>query len=253
MLFVAEKVFKTDMIDGFRALFWQLVTGHAFHVNAPLWYMAVLIWLTLLYVIIFMLPNKKISFAAIQAIAVIALVMQYSGANYSLFKALPFETKYPLGRVAEMIPFATIGYDLAHFKVYEWIREKKKRHTVVLWTSLAIAICCLVFGRSTDIAGFGYNGLFRMIVSVSLFTFFYLLPIETIPEKTAKTIKKVTAHTLGIYCMHYLVGNILNLGLDRLHISSNQILFCAGLYVVCYGVAMVISKIPSIFVKQLVD
>ena len=253
VLFLAEKALKTDMIDGFKALFWQLVTGHAYHVNAPLWYMAVLIWLTVLYSVIFMLPNKRISYVLIQLFAVVALIAQYTGLNYSIFKDLPFELKYPLGRVAEMIPYATLGYDIAHFKVYDWLKKNKLRKVVSLWISLAITLILLVFGNTSDAAGFGYNGVFRMIVSFSLLTFFWLLPLEGISECTVKSIKLITAHTLGIYCLHYLVGNVLNLGLERLHIGINQIIFCAVLYVVCYVAATVISRIPNRFVQRLVD
>lgn len=253
VLFLAEKVLKTDMIDGFKALLWQFVTGHGYHVNAPLWYMAVLIWLTVLYSLIFMLPNKKTSFVLIHVIAVVALILQYSGLNYNLFKDFPFEAKYPLGRVAEMIPYATLGYDIAHFRIYDWVKKNKLRENVILWISLAIVIILLVFGETTEIAGYGYNGIYRMIISVSLLTFFYLLPIEKISGQTENVIKALTAHTLGIYCMHYLVGNILKMGLEYLHISINQIVFCIMLYVICYIIAMIISKIPNRFVKQLVD
>ncbi len=252
-LFLAEKVLKTDMIDGFNALLWQLLTGHGYHVNAPLWYMAVLIWLTVLYSLIFMLPNKRTSFVLIQGIAVAALILQYTGLNYTMFEDMPFETKYPFGRVAEMIPYATLGYDTAHCKIYDWLKKNKLRETITLWTSLAIVVILLLFGNTSDLAGFGYNGIYRMAISVSLFTFFYLLPIEEISEHTEKVIKALTAHTLGIYCMHYLVGNVLNLGLEYLHININQIIFCIVLYVICYIIAMIISRIPNRFTKQLVD
>ena len=253
VLFLAEKILNLDIIDGFRALFWQLVSGHAYHVNAPLWYMAVLIWLTIIYSIIFILPNKRASFVFIQIIAIVAVILQYSGLNYSLFKDMPFEMKYPLGRVVEVIPYATLGYDIAHLQIYDWLKENKHRATFALWTSLAMTILLLVFGQTSNIAGFGYNGIFRMIVSFSLLTFFYLLPMEHISEDTVKRLKTITAHTFGIYCLHYLVGNVLNIIANRIQVDINKIIFCISLYIICYVIAAVISRIPSRFVRRLVD
>ena len=83
-LYIAERILGVDIIDGIRALFWQLVTGHAYHVNAPLWYMAVLIWITVLFYVLF-LNNSKGSIYIVHVLSFVVLIMQYTGFNYSLF------------------------------------------------------------------------------------------------------------------------------------------------------------------------
>ena len=95
-LYIAERILGVDIIDGIRALFWQLVIGHAYHVNAPLWYMAVLIWITVLFYVLF-LSDSKGSIYIVHVLSFVALIMQYTGFNYSLFKDFPFEVKFPLG------------------------------------------------------------------------------------------------------------------------------------------------------------
>lgn len=52
-------------------------------------------------------------------IAMIALILQYSGANWSLFGDMRFELKYPLGRMVEMLPLAICGFEMGRHKLFE--------------------------------------------------------------------------------------------------------------------------------------
>lgn len=246
-LYIAERILGVDIIDGIRALFCQLVTGHAYHVNAPLWYMAVLIWTTILFYVLF-LSNSKGSIYIVHVLSFVALIMQYTGFNYSLFKDFPFEVKFPLGRIAEMMPYATIGYDFSRFDLLERMRTTPRRKWY-MWTALIMTIVLLCLGKEPKTPGYGYAGLFRICVSIC----FFLLNFDAFPYMIKRALIVIEKHTLGIYCMHYIVGNTAQMILSLVHISINPMAYCVLIYIVCYIIATMISKVPSKYIQQLVD
>lgn len=62
------------------SLIWQIFTGSSS--NAPLWYLIVLAWITVLYFYIFKIRNKRIAVMIIAGITVASLILQYTGVNY---------------------------------------------------------------------------------------------------------------------------------------------------------------------------
>ena len=231
-LYIAERILGVDIIDGIRALFWQLVTGHAYHVNAPLWYMAVLIWITVLFYVLF-LNNSKGSIYIVHVLSFVVLIMQYTGFNYSLFKDFPFEVKFPLGRIAEMMSYATIGYDFSHFDLLEKMRTTSRRKWY-MWTALIMTIVLLCLGKEPKTPGYGYAGLFRICVSICFFVCFFLLNFDAFPYMIKRALIVIEKHTLGIYCMHYIVGNTAQMILSLVHISINPMAYCVLIYIACY-------------------
>ena len=53
--------------------------------------------------------------------------------------------------------------------------------------------------------------------------------------------------------MHYIVGNTAQMILSLVHISINPMAYCVLIYIVCYIIATMISKVPSKYIQQLVD
>ena len=253
LMFLIQKVTGMQIINGISALGWQLLTGHAFHVNAPLWYMAVLMWLTICFSLVFMTKNKRWQAIVLNILAVLALVAQYSGVNYYVFGDLSFELKYPLGRIAEMLPYATLGYDLAHFRVFDLIGEKVDNHAILFIGSLILLLIQITIIPVPPMSGFGYSGMYRIAASMLTFTLFYYLPLQWIGKSGKKIISVVTGHTLGVYCMHYLIGNILVTGIEKVGFSVNFFVLAVMIYAICYGIACFMCKIPNKFIGSLVD
>ena len=66
-------------------------------------------------------------------------------------------------------------------------------------------------------------------------------------------IYKMLQHTLGIYCMHYLVGNIIILVLESVGYEPDGFVLSICIYIICYLASAMISKIPIKQLRQLVD
>lgn len=186
--------------------------------------MAVLIWITVLFYVLF-LNNSKGSIYIVHVLSFVVLIMQYTGFNYSLFKDFPFEVKFPLGRIAEMMPYATIGYDFSHFDLLEKMRTTSRRKWY-MWTALIMTIVLLCLGKEPKTPGYGYAGLFRICVSICFFVCFFLLNFDAFPYMIKRALIVIEKHTLGIYCMHYIVGNTAQMILSLVHISINPMAYC---------------------------
>lgn len=251
-LIVTEKIFNMEIIDGFHSLFWQILTGHAYHVNTPLWYIAVLLWISLFFFAIFSIFKRK-AVIIIHVIGSCALILQYSCLNYLLFNNCIFELRYPLGRIAEMFPYAVLGYDLSYFNFFDWIKLSEIRCIKFKYGTLCLFIILVFFCRDYHVSGFGYAGFFKIIKALSLLAFFYLLDFKKFPKKIMVILHVLEAHTLGVYCLHYVVGNVLLVIIGKNRVSLNQYVLCILIYLVCFLFAKAISRIPIKAVQNLVD
>ena len=90
-----------------------------------------------------------------------------------------------------------------------------------------------------------------MIVSTALFFIGELFPYKK--YETNGLIEKLTMHTLGVYCMHYLLGNVLDIVFERFELTINRFLLCILIYIVAYILAHIIYILPWKETKQLVD
>ena len=224
------------------SLFWQLLAGSAKFVNPPLWYLVVLCLLTLLYCLIFSVKKHQISIALLSGLFIMSYVLQYLGINARLFSSFPYESKYTLGRIMEMIPYATAGLFLWRlFGVYGGNR------TWIIIGSIGVTIYAL-FPDILQAKGFGYSGINKLVGSVSTVMIFTVLPLNRLPGKIKKLLRIISAHTMGIYCMHYFMGMLIR----RIGIfQGRNLILCLFIYLCCYFISFLISRIEPL--KCLVD
>lgn len=248
-----ESILKSNddinFLNVFFKLFWQLFTGHAVGINPPLWYLASLFWLTILYFCIF----KIFKFNAIYVIVLLLLfsfILEYTGLNYLAFGKMRYEIKYPLGRFVEMIPYATIGIIIGKYNIFDFFLNRYKRILlfyigIVLWI---IVFFLLIFDLEKIGVDFGYSGVLKILISILNIFLFYILPISKINNKKFK-VDIFLKFTLGIYITHYLIGNIL----INIMPNINRVLMCFMIYIVCYFISLAIYYIPINNSKCLVD
>ena len=63
----------------------------------------------------------------------------------------------------------------------------------------------------------------------------------------------ITKFTLGIYCMHLLVGRVFDAVLAVYNTIFNRFLFCILVYVFCFLISFIVSKFPLKYIRMLVD
>lgn len=230
-------------------MFWQLATGHGYPVS-PLWYLAVLIWITLLFSLLSVYLKEKAIFVFI-SLGLLCLLFQHAGWNYGFFKNCSHEITHSFGRVAEMIPYAALGcvvsYENQH--IVSCVRQRPYLLIVLLFSSFVF----WKFYRRFPVPGFPYSGVFLLAGATCFAMFFYLLPLQWLSGKQKKIITFFGAHTLGIYCMHYPVGYLFNLFFENHHIKVNSFVFCVFVYILCFWLSHLISLLPYKMTKILVD
>ncbi|MCQ2181894.1 MAG: acyltransferase [Bacteroidales bacterium] len=224
----------------------QLVLGHSF--NSPMWFIVDTIVFTCVFLLLFNAFRKHFLSVSIIAI-VVSFALQYSGLNYSLFGGLPYEYRYPLGRLVEMCPYAFGGY-ICH-KLYS---EGKIKYGKLLAIPLVVLIHYNYAFPWLDAGpSFGYAGVRYFIEAVM--TLFVFLDIEPILSKS-NVLKKITGSlapiTFGVYIIHYFVGLIVLYIRNQYFANLNDICVCLATVIIAFLICFGIVKIPSKRIQQMV-
>ena len=219
------------------SLIWQLFTGSS--ANTPLWYLIVLVWITMLYFFIFKIAGRKAGMLIVSGLGVLSLAAQYTGINYWLFGNLPFEVKYTFGRILEMMPYASVGMLLWHVLNKIPTHSRIQTRVIPLVCSMIGLVVYYRFCYSLQPEGFYYAGLPRLIGGTSLVMFFVSLPIPTASKPVTTLIRNITNYTPGIYCMHIILGFVI----QKAFLIDNQVLLCFMIYMAGYIISLLISRI----------
>ena len=239
---------KVDLGITFSDFLWQLFTGHSIRINPTMWFQTVLIFLTLLFTLTFRYLNKKGGMAFIILMTILSLWIQYSGLNLKVFGPLRFELRYPLGRISEMLPYASLGFFIAYFDIYN--RLQKSRALFLILFGLATLLLLKYEYVIPPAPGFLYSHNILLIFVFFIVGFAYLLPFEQLPDKIKNILQFISRFTLGIYCMHRLIAFLL---LSKLHIWINSFVLCVIIYILSFCTSYLMCRISPKYFKQLVE
>lgn len=233
-------------VEGVSPLLWQLGTGHAPELNPSMWYQVSLLALTLLFALVFSLLPRRAAQGTLTILGAVALALQYTGGNLALFGGLRYELAYPLGRMVEMLPHAVLGYLLGC--AGEYIRSRPR----LVWAGLGIPLAYRLRILLPHPEGFGYSGVSLLLSSLALVVFACQLPIR--PDgKAAGVIGVISRYTLGIYCIHRMVGRFLAAILTAVGLPGNSVPGCLLVYLLCYLACWVMASLPLPQCRALVD
>ena len=238
----------------FEALIWQLTMG--LPANTSLWYLAVTLWIAIIFWVIRLLTNKKVFIILISIIGVLSIVSQYTGLNYLIFNDLPYSPRISLGRIAEMIPYAVIGV-LTSYLLPIIKRMHFKQHLIIFISIGLLLAGLLTFDRflyNYRPQGFDYSGLFMIVVAFLLVITAFTNPLNFIENFTFKTVVKwVTSFTLGVFCIHLVLGRFVELMFISFswEIKTTAIVFVT--YALSYLLSLLIYLIPNKYTKMLVS
>lgn len=235
--------FKINFDIHFSDLLWQCFTGSSPKLNPPLWFHSILIIITVLFIFIFLCVKEEYGLFIVCLISLLCLVLEYSGINYGIFNSCRYELKWSIGRLIEMIPYATLGFLCSYFMIFEKLRQKR-----LLSCILFFLFSCFSFYYHTvkPAIGFGYEFDDRIIRAFFVVGFVYFIPFEKLPEKILKFIKFITKYTLGIYCMHWGIGKIIDYLFTKNDLYVNSFVVCIIIYVICFCFSYLISKIRPV-------
>ena len=222
----------------FKDLLWQLFSG--FPVNTPLWYLVDMLWISILFWIIRLLSNRKIFIIIISFLAVFSIVAQYTGLNLLMFGELTYNIKWTLGRVIEMIPYATIGIIASMF--LPLLNKLEMKHHVIIFLACGVILVAAMLMRwkliSYSLEGFDYQGAFPIFITIILILTGFTNPLNFIKNVTfINIIKWITAFTLGVFCMHSIVGQFVILVFNKCSWPIENVIVASITYGICYGVS----------------
>lgn len=223
-------------------LLWQLITGHSY--NAPLWYMYDLIVLTIIFTLMFKVFKKK-SNLMLAILLVFSMLYLYSGIN-GIFNELRGELRWPLGRFAEMIPYACIGLLIGtnreRFLKMNW---KYRFLNLILLFIMWLAVFKIENQGILLIQyNYGYAGLGLLLKSVFIFLAALFVSDISVNKCIENLIIKASQYTLGIYCMHVLIGECFLAVFNIYEIHIDEFIMCILILGVSYLFSIGIDKIP---------
>lgn len=233
---------------GVRELIQQIFLGHS--INETMWYQVDLIIITGIMTLVCYLTKEKVRLVIMWVMLGLSLIFQYSGINAQIFTNLSYEVKYPLGRLCEMIPYAVVGFFFSYYGLLQ--KMEKYRWNIIVGFSVII-FSLLSYSVFIKPEGYGYSGIDGICMAILLVSVCYLIPFYKLPGKVNLIIEKLSKYTLGIYCIHRLIRTLLVVFLyPKVKIEQNTFQECILVYVICYLVVILISKIPFKWCKDIV-
>lgn len=250
VLVIVDMLMGWDYVQGVKDLLLELLTGGAPY-NVALWFTLDLFLLTVLYTLIGkIIKNDTVKVIIYTLLGVAGVVSQYANLLVNALEGQGEAVSYMLGRIAEMLPFMSIGVIFMH---YDILNRLKKHWIISAVVSLAVFIINYIYTFVPLIRHFWYGGLRTLILSLSLVVLFYVLPLERIGDGATKVIARIAAPVMGVYYIHYPIGEIIQDYIIPADFAYNHVfVVIATVFIVCYIIAFLISLIPNSFVKQLV-
>lgn len=244
-------LFNSRLAGGLSGLLEQLFFGTAF--NSTMWFQVHLVILTVLFFLIFRLNG-----VVAHCIVVAGVLFSFAG-QYVLFRGflvLDGSVHTFLGRLFNMFVMACVGFYASYFELPQRLERfvhKKPAVQIVAYAVLFSAIAVLaVIRRCFEPIVWAGNFLLAC-EALFLFLLFYLIPFDFMPEKMRGNVMNATRFTMGIYVLHRLVAKVPFILLDRLGFPTRRFWECVLIYLICYGMSFLISRIPGRFPKLLVE
>ena len=153
---------------------------------------------------------------------------------------------YPIGRVFEMVPYAGMGLVL---RKHRWTlkNSKGKKYYLSLLSIIVAIIFFSIIKVFSEIAGFGYQGLKKLVLSSLTFELFLSFGTR---EEIYKYIRIFSKYTMGIYFVHRMIGTILSV--FNINVYINSAIFCVLIFLLSWSLCYLISKIPYKLAKAMV-
>lgn len=240
-----------SMKYGLRNLGAQYFMGHT-EICGVMYFNWILMVLTVFFAVVFCLLPKRGAFLFLISVSVWTLFFVYTGGNFALFSKFPYEMRYPLGRLSELYPTAFIGLVLSHID-FDSIRIKMKNAGI--WggfycvTGFEIIWMCFISPTLIQYfpeGQFGYGYPYHIILAVWFFVVAIYAKGDRISAKIRRIISEVGHYTVGIYCVHIIVGQGMEYFLGR-----RTLRFCVLCFMMCLFVVYGMSKLPWKWCKEI--
>ena len=189
------------LID-YRQLIFSMLLGSSRVLNPTLWYLGAVVYITGFVVLCCLIfPEGRGRTLFFVLLLLFCFVFQYSGMNYYLFSSQVYETSFLFGRLLEALPHALAG--LLFGKYGKGLRLPR---LLALMAALGLGAFLLRFLPAAE--GFGYQGM--PLFCWASFICVALISLPHIKSRAlAGAVNYLAQYTLGVFCIHYAVGIVL--------------------------------------------
>lgn len=182
---------KPNLIN-FKNIFLQLFTGKV--VDTPLYYLNILICLTIIFwLITYISPKFRIPLHFI--IIFIALFLEYSGLNTHYFNLTIIEIRKSYGQIVEMIKYASLGMLFGNL-----VNQNKKK--AILIGLAGSTLFLLIFFKFPQPWGYNYSGLKLFLGTILILSSTLLIGEVNFSQIINKVIHIFGAYSFGVYLCH---------------------------------------------------
>lgn len=208
---------------GVADILWQFVTGYGVPGQGHLYYIIIVI-LAMAIIGVTVAVGKEWWLCLF---VVLCFVLQYTGVNFKVFNVFHPNSKWLVGRIAELLPSAIAGYMFYRYRS----RLGIKKWLVTAVTIFLASAILYVVELLPQPQGFGYQGLFPCMMACSLCVGIIIAGerFDCIPVVVQRGIVGVGSLTNGVYYSHGVIGGLLK---EVLGVGGNN--FAAlMIYIVC--------------------
>jgi acyltransferase-like protein len=219
-------------------------------VNFPLWYLSIMVYLSVLIWGLCRSCPKKYWWPISIVLFTLCYLAQYTGANSYLVTSYIHDPiiQFRIGRFVEVFPFVLIGVFLRYREVHYKFRNDIAMH---LWSVRIVCLLFIVSGLCLHLSikplGFTYQGVGLLLGTGAIFIFVMTFPIYGEHKRFAIVLHGISSVTLGIYCSHFLVHNIVLrlMGGSNLYNELTKIPLLYGLllFAVCFFCMIVLKSV----------
>lgn len=242
-----------DKVTG-RALLEQIFLGMT-HQNStelwglldpPLWFEAVMIYSSILFMVLFRLFSRIRPVYWISFFVLSVLAFEYSGiVSWEEFVKVHHSILLvPLIAV----PYAGLGLLLARYRIYERLAQHRK---LVLYGCTAGVGIMVAYHSLDNFYLFMYGGGQLFLTSFLIFTCFHFFP-EILPGIVQNFLMLVSKYSMGIYCAHWIVGRWMSETFPYILEQFGGWGLSAGVYAASFLVVLIIGQIRSPLARNLV-
>lgn len=244
--------YRLNLID----LFWQIISGHKYY--PPLWFQADLFYLTVLWLLIIYFGKVKyIDVLLSLGLLILSIYLQYSGLNYEIFFNSKSTICYSFGRIAEVCPYACIGYIWGRLSFDDKLNRLAQRN--IIYRITIVTICFVIYMALISIKwnaakplGFQYQGVLFIFESIFLFACFDNISNDWVPYRLRKIIYMTSKLTLGIYCLHLYVGRLGSFIFELLCIPYESFGYSGFVFLLSLFISCCLYIIPVTGIKRAV-
>ena len=246
---ITSYLFKFERNLKFIDLLWLMLLGRN-SIIPQFWYLINLLLLSIFFWILGKFTEKYLNRLS-GILLVFSLIMQYSELNYKLFRNFRAEIHGSVGRIFEMIPYASLGILTSNLGLIK-ILEKNKIFFIILLIYLIFFF--YNFSIFVEPNGLRYQGVEKISFSYCLFLLMNLIPFNSLNQKIKDIIRFLSKYSFGVYCLHMFIGKYLNFIIIKfkMKIRIRTLKLCILIKIICVFISKIIDLIPSKFANSLV-